>query len=139
MSRLFRLDGKGSGLALGPLETRAIEVVWQLGGWVTVSDVYDRLILKHREFAYSTIKTILNNLVDKGHLCKRAAGRANEFKAVRSKEAFDERLVRDVVEPLLAHHRNPLLAHIVHELDDEEGVAELERLLAQKKAKARLG
>jgi predicted transcriptional regulator len=121
--------------ALGPLESEAMEAAWNLGGWVTVSDV-----IEERErrggttLAYSTIKAVLTNLHTKGHLDKRSAGKQNAFKPKLSREAFAARAVGRVIDPLLRGHRNPLLAHIVDELiDDEEGLAELEALLAAKR------
>ena len=121
--------------ALGPLESEVMEAVWNLGGWVSVAEV-----LEARErrggttLAYSTIKAVLTNLHDKGHLEKRSEGKQNTFKPKLAREAFAARAVGRVVDPLLRDHRNPLLAHIVDELiDDEEGLAELEALLAARK------
>lgn len=107
-----------------------MEVIWQRGGWVSVSDVMPAF---DSTLAYSTIKTILSNLVDKGHLKKRSAGRANEFAAAITREAFEETVVADLVRPLIAQYRNPLLAHIVNQLDDEDDIGELERLLQEKR------
>jgi predicted transcriptional regulator len=137
MKRLFRLDGKGAGIALGPLETEVMEAVWHHGGWLAVSEMHETLQKKKRSLSYSTIKTILNNLAEKGHLHKRSAGRANEFSAVLTKQAFDASVVGDVLKPLIRNYRNPLLAHIVNELHTDTDIAELERLLAQKKANRR--
>jgi predicted transcriptional regulator len=121
--------------ALGPLENEVIQAAWNLGGWVCVSDV-----LEERErrggsrLAYSTIKAVLTNLHTKGHLEKRSEGKQNTFKPKLAREAFAARAVGRVVDPLLRDHRNPLLAHIVDELiDDEEGLAEFEALLAARK------
>lgn len=121
--------------ALGPLESEVIQAAWNLGGWVSVSDV-----LEERErrggttLAYSTIKAVLTNLHAKGHLEKRSEGKQNTFRPKLAREAFAFRAVGRVVDPLLRDHRNPLLAHIVDELiDDEEGLAEFEALLAARK------
>lgn len=132
---MFRLDGKGSGLALGPLETKVMDVIWSREGWVAISDIHEVFSNSQGDFAYSTIKTIMTNLADKGHLQKRSAGRANEFRAVQTREAFEESVVGDVLRPLIRNYRNPLLAHIIDQLNNDGDVAELERLLAEKKAK----
>jgi predicted transcriptional regulator len=64
--------------ALGPLESEVMEATWKLGGWVTIADV-----LEERErsggskLAYSTIKAVVSNLHDKGHLRKRSEGKQN--------------------------------------------------------------
>ena len=137
MRRTFRLDGKGSGLALGPLETKVMEAIWAHDGWVAISDIHERFQKPKHELAYSTIKTIMTNLAEKGHLQKRSAGRANEFKSVQTRKAFEESVVGDLLGPLMRNYRNPLLAHIIDQLDGDADVAELERLLAEKKAKQR--
>jgi predicted transcriptional regulator len=120
--------------ALGPLESEVMEATWKLGGWVTIAEV-----LEERErnggsrLAYSTIKAVASNLHDKGHLRKRSEGKQNGFKPMLTREKFAARAIGRVVAPLLRDHRNPLLAHIVDELiDDEEGLAELQALLAAK-------
>jgi predicted transcriptional regulator len=133
MKRLLRVDGRGNASVLGPLETRVMEEVWRHGDWISVSDL---MPVFRSKLAYSTIKTILSNLAEKGHLRKRTAGRAGEFMAASTREAFDEKVVADLMKPLIAHYRNPLLAHIVDQLDDlddNEGLAELARLLREKR------
>ncbi len=134
---MFRLDGNGSGLALGPLETKVMDAIWSREGWVAVSDIHEALTKGKSDFAYSTIKTIMTNLAEKGHLQKRSAGRANEFQAVQTREGFEESVVGDVLRPLIRNYRNPLLAHIIDQLNNDADVAELERLLAAKKAQQR--
>lgn len=136
-SRIFRVDRAGGASALGPLETRLMEIVWSLEGWFTVSDVVAKVEYKRGEnaLAYTTIKTVISNLAEKRHLKKRAAGRANEFKAILTREEFERAVIGDVVGPLLKSQRNPLLAHLADELAaNDESYAEFERLLAQKRS-----
>lgn len=108
--------------------------LWGSSTWITVGDVHASIEHQGAQLTYSTVKTVMNNLVEKGHLRKRSAGRANEFLATASRSEFERTVVDDVIRPLIANYRNPLLAHIVNQLDDENGIAELERLLAEKKA-----
>jgi predicted transcriptional regulator len=139
--RLFRVDSaSGAPSALGPLESRVMEVVWSRGGWSSVSEVMPHLKYARGEkpLAYTTVKTVLSNLAEKGHLAKRSAGRANVFKARRSREDFQRALIDAVVRPLMRTQRSPLLAHIAGELaGDDETYAEFERLLAEKRAEHR--
>lgn len=120
---------------LGPLESEVMEAVWNLGGWVPVTEVLEERERRGgTQLAYSTIKAVLTNLHDKGHLEKRAEGKQNAFKPKLGRDEFAARAVGRVVDPLLRDHRNPLLAHIVDELiDDESALAEFEALLAAKK------
>jgi predicted transcriptional regulator len=127
----------GFDFVLGPLESEVMEDLWARGGWVTVSEVMETREQRGNELAYSTIKAVMQNLHDKGHLKKRPDGKQNEFTPVLSREKFARRAVERVVDPLLRHHRNPLLAHIIDELfDDEEAIAEFETLLAAKRRSA---
>jgi len=135
--RIFRVDRAGAPSALGPLEARVMEIVWKFDGWFTVTDVAGKIDYRRDEceLAYTTIKTIVSNLAKKRHLEKRAAGRANEFKAALTRDAFQQAFIGDVLGPLLKSQRNPLLAHLADELAaDDETYAEFERMLAQKRA-----
>jgi predicted transcriptional regulator len=131
--------GAGFDFVVGPLESEILEVAWALGRWASVGDV-----LEERErrgastVSYSTIKNVMANLHEKGHLRKRPAGKQNEFIPALSREEFARRAVGRVVDPLLRNHRHPLLAHIVDELlEDEQAIAEFEALIAERrKAKA---
>ena len=135
--RLFRVDQAGAASGLGPLEARIMDIIWSLAGWASVNDVIAKLRYERGEkpLAYTTVKTVLQNLADKRHLNKRSAGKANEFEAVQTREAFRRAIIDGVVGPLLKTQRNPLLAHIAGELAaDDESYAEFELLLAQKRA-----
>jgi predicted transcriptional regulator len=135
--RIFRVDKLGVAIGLGPLEARVMDIVWTIADWASVNDVMAKLQYKRGEksLAYTTVKTVLQNLADKQHLKKRSAGKANEFRAVQSRDEFQRSIIDDVVGPLLRTQRNPLLAHIAGELAaDDESLAEFERLIAMKRA-----
>jgi len=141
-SRIFRVDRAGAPSALGPLETRLMEIVWTLDGWFTVSDVAEKVEYKRGQspLAYTTIKTVISNLAEKRHLKKRSAGRANEFKAILTRDEFQRVFIGDVLGPLLKTQRNPLLAHIADQLaGDDESYAEFERILTLKRAERKNG
>jgi predicted transcriptional regulator len=133
-SRVFRPGSRGLAAAFGPLEACVMETVWAAGAPIAVSDVMATLSRRKKPLAYSTIKTILTNLADKGYLTKRADGRANVFAAVQSRADFERDLVGGVVGSLMRDYRNPLLAHLANELaEDPQSIAEFERLLARRK------
>jgi predicted transcriptional regulator len=128
----------GFDFALGPLESEVMEIAWALGDWVTVSEVVEERARRGTPSVYSTVKAVMQNLHDKGHLEKRPQGKQNEFTPALTRDQFERRAVGRVLDPLLRHHRNPLLAHIVDELIHDEGaIAELEALLAAKQRKPR--
>lgn len=137
---MFRLDRAGAPTGLGPLEARVMDAVWALEAWASVNDVIARLQYKRggKPLAYTTVKTVLQNLVDKRHLVKRAAGKANVFRAVQNRDEFQRSLIGEVVGPLMRSQRNPLLAHLAGELAiDDESYMEFERLIREKRAEQR--
>jgi predicted transcriptional regulator len=128
----------GFDFALGPLESEVMEIAWALGDWVTIAQVVEERERRGTPSVYSTVKAVMQNLHDKGHLKKRPHGKQNIFVPALTRDAFERRAVGRVIDPLLRHHRNPLLAHIVNELiDDKDAIAELEALLAAKQGKRR--
>ena len=130
--------GVGFDFVLGPLESEIMEAAWSLGRWASVGDVLEeRERLGAPVANYSTVKNVMANLHDKGHLRKRPAGKQNEFVPAVSREQFARSAVGRVVNPLLRNHRHPLFAHIVDELfEDEQAIAEFEALIAaRRKAK----
>lgn len=130
---LLRLR-KGEASILGPLETEVMEAVWDAAAPVTVADVHRALCGKRRNIAYSTVKAVLTNLSDKGHLKKKQQGRSNSFAATRSRESFKERVVQSVLSSLIKEHRAPLIAHLVNDLvTDRQSVEELEELVRQRR------
>jgi predicted transcriptional regulator len=139
--RIFRVDqASGAPSGLGPLEARVMEILWTRDGPSSVNDVAALMRYGRGEkpLAYTTIKTILTNLADKGHVAKKAAGRLNVFVAKKSRDDFQRALIDDVVRPLMKTQRIPLLAHIAGELAGDDGsYAEFERLLAEKRQQRR--
>lgn len=137
--RAFRPGRRGIAAVLGPLEADVMETVWAAGTAVTVSDVTASFHRKRRKLAYSTLKTILTNLAAKGYLTKRAIGRANEFAAKKTKADLEKEVVGDVCASLMRDYRSPVFAHWADELArNPEATAELERLIAQRRAASRL-
>lgn len=133
---MYRTGQPGLAAAFGPLEAAAMDVVWAADAPVSVSDVMAALSPRKKSLAYSTIKTILTNLADKGYLVKRADGRANVFSPKQNRADFERDLVGGVVGSLLRDYRNPLLAHLAEELaGDPQSIMEFERLLARRKTK----
>ena len=133
-AKVFRPGERGSAATFGPLEAEVMDDVWAAGKPVTVGDIADARARRKPILAYSTIKAVLTNLVDKGYLSKQLIGRANSFVAKQSKEEFQRDVVGGVVDSLLRDYRNPLLSHLADELaDDPKSIAEFERLLAERK------
>jgi predicted transcriptional regulator len=71
----------------GELEAAAMDVVWERGGWVSVSEVRTALT-KDRPLSYNTVLTIMVRLFEKGRLERRKDGRAYLYQPVQSRERY---------------------------------------------------
>lgn len=130
-ARIFRPDEPGSAAVLGPLESLVLNAVWAMERPVTVGEVTEWLGSAGEHVHYSSAKTTLNTLTDKGYLKKRSIGRANAFAAALSKDEFDRRVVGGVLSGLLRNYRSPLMASLAETMaQDAESLQEFERLLA---------
>lgn len=130
-TRIFRPEEAGSAAVLGPLESLVLNAVWAMDCPVTVSDVTEWLENAGQHVHYSSAKTTLNTLTDKGYLKKRSIGRANAFAATLSKDEFDRHVVGGVLGGLLRNYRSPLMASLAETMaQDAESLQEFERLLA---------
>lgn len=64
------------------LEWEILDVIWDLGGQPSVRDVLERAY-PNGEKAYTTVQTVMNNLVDKGWLRKKKTGLVNFYTPLR--------------------------------------------------------
>lgn len=132
---IFRPDEAGSAAVLGPLESLVMDAVWRMDRTVTVGDLTEWLEREGHHVHYSSAKTTLNTLTEKGYVTKRSIGRANAFAATLSREEFDQRVVGGVLTGLMRNYRNPLIASLAQAMaQDAESLQEFERLLAEQRA-----
>ncbi|MHB8147327.1 MAG: BlaI/MecI/CopY family transcriptional regulator [Vulcanimicrobiaceae bacterium] len=132
---MFRPDADGSAAVLGPLESAVMNTVWDIGAPATVGVIAERLERTGQSIHYSSAKTTLNTLTEKGYLTKRPSGRANAFTAALSREEFEQRVVGGVLTGLMRNYRNPLMASLAQTLaGDPASLDEFERLLAEQRA-----
>lgn len=78
--------GKGSNLfRIGDLEATILAAVWDLGGKVTVKEVYEK-ILPDRGAAYTTVMTVMGNLTRKGLLKQDRTSPAFRYEATKTRK-----------------------------------------------------
>jgi BlaI family penicillinase repressor len=94
-------------------ELEIMKVVWSRGH-ATVRDVYEAL-LEERKIAYTTVMTMMNVLVKKGHLRKKAEGRSFLYRPTRPQRQVVGSMVRDFVQRVFGGSAAPLLAHLVED------------------------
>lgn len=138
MAESKKNNNRSAPVTLGPLETEIMEEVWNLGE-ASVRDIY-QVLLSRRQIAYTTVMTILGNLVNKGVLVRRAHGRAYVYTPRVSKDEFIRGRISDIVDNLLNRLADPAITYFAERLAevDPHKLTELEatiaRLRAQQKA-----
>ena len=123
--------------ALGDLEVQVMRMIWARQGPVTVREVLGDLQAE-RPLAYTTVMTVMGNLVRKGWLRRHEEGRAYRYEPLVSAEEFSAGVMRKALEA--SPDRPAVLMHFLGGLSAEEA-AELEeayqRLTRQRRSEAR--
>src|SRR2546422_9496449 len=81
---VFHPEEKGLRKVFGELETAIMECLWDRGQ-ATVSEVYKALATQ-REIAYTTVKTVMERLADKGYLHSDSRLRASVYPPTRARD-----------------------------------------------------
>ena len=111
---------KSTRYGLGKLQTEVLELVWEMGE-ATVSQLVRR-IEKKRPVTYTTVLVAMQKLEKKGWLTHRSEGRAYVYRAVKSRESVNAKLLKDVLKTAFGGDAHLLLCNLLDEcsLDDEE-------------------
>ncbi len=128
VASVFRPHEPGLKKVLGELEAEVMEVAWAMGE-VTVGDVH-RALRREREGAYTTVKTIMVRLAEKGHLVRATEDRAHRYRPRQTREQFLKTVGQEVLRGLFVGFGEPVMAHLidaVRELDAQK----LDRLQAR--------
>jgi BlaI family penicillinase repressor len=118
---------------ISPAEWSVLNAVWDRAP-VSASEVAAALAAD-TQWHPKTVLTFLTRLVEKGVLAVRREGRANLYSPRLSREECIREESESFVQRVFCGAAAPMLAHFVEhgELSDEE-IAELQRLLKQRKA-----
>lgn len=120
--------------SLGDLERQLMEVLWaaEPGARLSSRQVQERMD-PAQERAYTTIKTVLDRLVDKGVVQRHRDGRVWRYRARASRESLTAESLRSVLGDIERSDRSTALLHFLEGVDDSDR-AELRRLLDQVEA-----
>jgi predicted transcriptional regulator len=125
---VFRPDAKGLQKVFGELEAMVMECLWARGHG-TVSEVYKELTAR-RELAYTTVKTIMERLAEKGYLHCDSRRRAYIYTPTQSREDFVQQVSGVVLSGLFTDFGETIAAHLLEETVRQCDLATLERLQA---------
>lgn len=104
----------------GELESVIMQWLWDNEGPATVREVHTAL-LDHRDIAYTTVLTVMDNLYRKGWLTREPVGRAHRYQPVASREQYGVQLMREALDA--SGDRAAALVQFVAGMSLEEAVA----------------
>jgi predicted transcriptional regulator len=104
---------------VGPLQIRVLHHLWTHGP-ATVLAVHnalmaDNLSAGRRTLAYTTVLTVMRNLVRRGILEQQAAGRAHRFTPLISREAYCQELLTHIRQEVFAGDARALLRSLAED------------------------
>lgn len=102
---------------LGRLEATVMDVLWSADGPLTVREVLDRMPPQHN-LAYTTVMTVLTNLLRKDMVSREPAGRAYTYRPSQSREEAAAASLREVLEA--SDDPRSVLMHFAQTASDEE-------------------
>ncbi|MBW5448834.1 BlaI/MecI/CopY family transcriptional regulator [Cohnella sp. CFH 77786] len=121
----------------GPLEARIMDLLWSTGG-VTVKEAQS-ILSRESPISVNAVMTVMNRLLDKGHLTKVQTGtgrtQAARFIPILSREQFLSEQTRAVSQGLLQDFGSMVVSHLIDALDDvdPETIEKLERKINELK------
>ena len=128
VAQVFRPDEKGLRKVLGELEAAIMACLWSRGQG-TVSDEYKELAAA-REVAYTTVKTVMERLAEKGYLYCNSQQRAYVYTPTQSRDDFLRQVSDAVLSGLLEDFSQTIASHLLEETVRQCDFATLDRLQA---------
>lgn len=118
---------------LSNLELDVMRLIWR-DKEVVVPDLH-RELEKDRDLSYSTVKTIVDRLEEKGAIGRiRTYGRTILYGPLIEEGALAKPMVRDLLRRLFGGEARPMISHLLNEGElSSEDLAHLEQVIAQKR------
>ena len=135
----MNIGGEGLNRFFGPLEARIMDILWTSEG-LSIKEV-QTILNQESRISINTVMTIMNRLLDKGHLTKVIVGsgrmRAAKFSPILSKEQFLSEQTKQVSQGLIQEYGSLVVNHMIDALDevDPEVIQRLERKLNDLKSR----
>ena len=131
--RKFKINESGLNRFFGPLEAKIMDILWN-DVEMTIKDV-QQVLDKEKMTNFNTVMTVMNRLVDKGILQKRAEGRSSLFKPVQSRVEFLSEQSKEMTTELMDEFGNVVVSHMLDALEDvdDDLVAKLEQKIKELK------
>lgn len=134
---VFKPHESGLRKVFGELEAEIMEILWRHGR-ASVAEVLEELKLD-RELAYTTVKTVMGRLAEKGYLRRNAEGKAYIYEPVNGRDEFLRQVSEEVLQGLVADFAEPVVAHLVELArgQDSTVLKRLQALIAERRKAGR--
>lgn len=129
----YKLNEQGLNHFFGPLEAKIMGIVWDTPD-ITIKEVQQQLS-EASPVNFNTVMTVMNRLVEKGHLQKQMIKRSGVYCAVQTKEQFLSNQTKKMTQELMGEFGDFVVNHMIDELDqaDPTLIKKLEDKLKQLK------
>jgi Predicted transcriptional regulator len=131
----LNVNEEGLNRFFGPLEAKIMDILWASEG-MSIKEVQS-ILSQEAPISINAVMTVMNRLLDKGHLTKaqRGTGRnqAAQFSTVQTKEQFLSEQTKAVSQGLVKDFGSLVVSHMIDALDeaDTETIEKLERKLKE--------
>lgn len=124
---------------LTAVEWEIMEAIWALEGSPSVRDVLEHAFPKH-EKAYTTVQTIMNNLVGKGYLRSEKTGMVNFYTPLKTRRQVVRRETSNLVYRVFHGSVPALASHLLRSEDlTLEEIKEIREMLEERAGELRRG
>ncbi|WP_232242527.1 BlaI/MecI/CopY family transcriptional regulator [Paenibacillus sp. GSMTC-2017] len=114
----YKADGEGLTQFFGALEAKIMQILWSSKP-LTIKEVQAQLE-PDKTVAFNTVMTVMNRLVEKGHLRKEAKARNGLFEPTQTKDQFLEEQTKAVATGLIQEFGNIAVSQFVEAIEDIE-------------------
>jgi len=117
---------------IGPLEEKVLNILWNKKT-ATARDIW-RELKKEREYAYSTIRTILTRLVEKKIISQKMDKnkRMYIYTPILTKNKLERKIVKATINSLLERFEKSTISYLVENLSEsDEDVEKIKRKLEE--------
>ncbi|MEN1935255.1 BlaI/MecI/CopY family transcriptional regulator [Paenibacillus sp. 102] len=116
----YKLNEQGLNHFFGPLEAKIMEIIWNTPD-VTIKEVQQKLS-EESPVNFNTVMTVMNRLVEKGHLQKQMVKRSGVYRAIQTKESFLSNQTKKMTQELMGEFGDLVVNHMLDELDQADPV-----------------
>lgn len=118
----FNVNEEGLNRFFGPLEAKIMNILWLSDG-MSIKDVQS-ILNQESPISFNTVMTVMNRLLEKGHLSKDTRGkgrnRVTVFEPVQTKEQFLHVQTKAVTDALIQEFGDLVVGHMIDALEDAD-------------------